>query len=121
MQPDAIPGNSPAVDRPVPDRDPGGPPTPARAACEPSVHHAGMGIALRLGLLALLVAGGLGAHWLWVATQVGAGFAAKVTCSLVFISGQGAKRVLDDYGERFPRIPRASKDLDLLPLIHIVG
>ena len=56
-----------------------------------------MGIAVRLGLLALLVAGGLGARWLWVATSVGAGFAAKVTCSLVFVSGQGAKRVFDDY------------------------
>jgi CubicO group peptidase (beta-lactamase class C family) len=56
-----------------------------------------MGIAVRVGLLALLVAGGLGARWLWVATQVGAGFAAKVTCSLVFVSGQGVQRVLDDY------------------------
>jgi len=56
-----------------------------------------MGSAVRLGLLVLLVAGGLGARWLWVATSVGAGFAAKVTCSLVFVSGQEAERVLDDY------------------------
>ncbi len=39
-----------------------------------------MGIAVRLGLLALLVAGGLGARWLWVATSVGADFAAMGKC-----------------------------------------
>ena len=38
------------------------------------MHHAGMGIAVRLGLLALLVVGGLGARWLWVATYVGAAY-----------------------------------------------
>lgn len=50
-----------------------------------------------LAALALLGALILGARWLWVATSVGAGFAAKVTCSLVFVSGQPARDVLDDY------------------------
>jgi CubicO group peptidase (beta-lactamase class C family) len=46
---------------------------------------------------ALLAAAGLGARWLWVATSVGTGYAAKVTCSLVHNSGQPAERVLRDY------------------------
>jgi CubicO group peptidase (beta-lactamase class C family) len=39
----------------------------------------------------------LGARWLWVATSVGAGYAAKVTCSLVENSGQDAERVLREH------------------------
>jgi CubicO group peptidase (beta-lactamase class C family) len=52
----------------------------------------------RLALVGLLGLGAaLGLRWLWVATSVGAGFAAKVTCSLVFVSGQDAGRVFEDY------------------------
>ncbi len=51
------------------------------------------GIALLVGLAALAVAG----TWVWVASDVGAGYAAKVTCSLVFNSGQDPGRVLERY------------------------
>jgi CubicO group peptidase (beta-lactamase class C family) len=50
-------------------------------------------------MLAAVAAAVLGLRWLWVATSVGAGFAAHVTCSLVFVSGQAAERVLRDYVE----------------------
>ncbi len=39
----------------------------------------------------------LGLRWLWLATSVGAGFAARVTCSLVFVSGQDPERVFEEY------------------------
>jgi CubicO group peptidase (beta-lactamase class C family) len=48
-------------------------------------------------LLLLATASGLGLRWLEVATSVGAGFAAHVACSLHFVSGQEAERVLADY------------------------
>ncbi len=56
-----------------------------------------MRLLLRIATLSLVGVLVLGARWLWVATSVGAGFAAKVTCSLAFNSGQDADRVLRDY------------------------
>lgn len=56
-----------------------------------------MGLRRGLGLLALLGVLALGGRWLWVATSVGAGFAAHVACSLAFVSGQDPSRVLADY------------------------
>ena len=53
-------------------------------------HVARLGVALALGF----AAAGCG---LREAAQVGAGFAAKVTCSLAHDSGQDPKRVVDDY------------------------
>ena len=47
--------------------------------------------------LVLAVAFALGARWLWIATHVGAGYAAKVTCSLVFNSGQDSASVFRNY------------------------
>ncbi len=54
-------------------------------------------VALRIALLVLVVALALAGRWLWVATAVGAGYAAKVTCSLVFNSGQQAEDALARY------------------------
>lgn len=51
-------------------------------------------------IVALLFVGfacGLGVRWLLTAAQVGAGFAAKVTCSLVHVAGFDARHVVDDY------------------------
>jgi CubicO group peptidase (beta-lactamase class C family) len=56
-----------------------------------------MRLRVALGLLALLAGLALGGRWLWVATSVGAGFAAHVACSLAFVSGQDPSRVLVDY------------------------
>ena len=50
--------------------------------------------------LGLLVGGALGARWLWIAVHVGAGYAAKVTCSLALNSGQNAAQVFRDYVSR---------------------
>lgn len=50
-------------------------------------------------LLGLALVGGLvwGVRWLTTAAQVGAGFAAEVSCSLVHVSGFDARHVIDDY------------------------
>ncbi len=53
-------------------------------------------------ILLFIVAGSLpalayGAFWLQTAAQVGAGFAAKVTCSLVFNTGQKPEGAVSDY------------------------
>jgi CubicO group peptidase (beta-lactamase class C family) len=53
--------------------------------------------ALALGLLAAAAVGG---RWLWIAVRVGAGYAAKVTCSLALNSGQDASQVFRDYVSR---------------------
>jgi hypothetical protein len=45
----------------------------------------------------LALAAALGAHWVWTATSVGAGYAAKVACSLVLNSGQPLGPILRDY------------------------
>jgi CubicO group peptidase (beta-lactamase class C family) len=56
---------------------------------------------LALGLaLGLLAAAAVGGHWLWIAAHVGAGYAAKVTCSLALNSGQDAAQVFHDYVSR---------------------
>jgi CubicO group peptidase (beta-lactamase class C family) len=47
--------------------------------------------------IAALAGAALGVAWLRTATQVGAGFAAKVTCSLVHLSRFEARHVVDDY------------------------
>lgn len=58
--------------------------------------------AMRL-LVRILVAAALalalfaGGRWLRTAAQVGAGYAAKVTCSLVHVSGLDAAHVVEDY------------------------
>jgi CubicO group peptidase (beta-lactamase class C family) len=54
-------------------------------------------LALALGLLAAVAVGG---RWLWIAVHVGAGYAAKVTCSLALNSGQDATQVVRDYVSR---------------------
>lgn len=51
-------------------------------------------IVLVVGLAAALA---VGARSLWVAVRVGAGYAAKVTCSLALNSGQAAGTVFRDY------------------------
>jgi CubicO group peptidase (beta-lactamase class C family) len=56
-----------------------------------------MKLSVRLAALAFVAALVLGGRWLWIATGVGAGYAAHVTCSLVFNSGQDAERVFRDY------------------------
>jgi CubicO group peptidase (beta-lactamase class C family) len=56
-----------------------------------------MKLSVRLAALALAAVLAFGARWLWIATGVGAGYAAHVTCSLVFNSGQDAERVFRDY------------------------
>jgi CubicO group peptidase (beta-lactamase class C family) len=47
--------------------------------------------------LAVLAAVVLGARWIWVGARVGAGYAAKVTCSLALNAGQDPARVMRDY------------------------
>jgi CubicO group peptidase (beta-lactamase class C family) len=47
--------------------------------------------------LALLALAGWALAWLRTGAQVGAGFAAKVTCSLVHLSGFDPRHVVDDY------------------------
>jgi CubicO group peptidase (beta-lactamase class C family) len=54
-------------------------------------------LAVTLGLLAAII---VGARWLWIATHVAAGYAAKVTCSLALNSGQDAAQVYRDYVSR---------------------
>jgi len=39
----------------------------------------------------------LGARWLWIAVHVGAGYAAKVTCSLAHLSHYDLRRVIQPY------------------------
>lgn len=56
-----------------------------------------MKLTVRLAVLALAAGFVLGARWLWIATGVGAGYAAHVTCSLRFNSQQDPERVLRDY------------------------
>src|SRR5512139_3702427 len=53
-----------------------------------------------LVLALALAAGVVGGRWLWIALHVGAGYAAKVTCSLVLNSGQDAGEVVRDYVSR---------------------
>lgn len=50
--------------------------------------------------LGLVVAVAVGARWLWVAVHVGAGYAAKVTCSLALNSGQDPAEVFREYVSR---------------------
>jgi CubicO group peptidase (beta-lactamase class C family) len=51
----------------------------------------------RLVLLGILLAAlGFGARWLWIAVHVGAGYAAKVTCSLAHLSGYD-RALIDRY------------------------
>jgi CubicO group peptidase (beta-lactamase class C family) len=52
-----------------------------------------------VGIVASLVLGiaAWGVRWVAVGSAVGAGFAAKVTCSLVHLSGFDARHVLEDY------------------------
>jgi CubicO group peptidase (beta-lactamase class C family) len=54
-------------------------------------------IVLAAGLGLALVAG---ARWVRTGAQVGAGFAAKVTCSLAHVSGLDERHVVDDYVAR---------------------
>src|SRR5512139_832116 len=53
-----------------------------------------------LVLALALAAGVVGGRWLWIALHVGAGYAAKVACSLVLNSGQDAGEVVRDYVSR---------------------
>ena len=78
-----------------------------------------------LALLAALVVGG---RWLWIALHVGAGYAAKVTCSLALNSGQSPEEVLRDYvsHEIAPlgqllrvEISRQGAEASALGLIHV--
>lgn len=55
---------------------------------------------LLLGTLGRLAALAVGGGWLWVAVHVGAGDAAKVTCSLARNSGQDPERVFSAYVAR---------------------
>jgi CubicO group peptidase (beta-lactamase class C family) len=55
-----------------------------------------------------LAAVAIGGRWLWIAVHVGAGYAAKVTCSLALNSGQDAAQVFRDYVSRarmWPGLP----------------
>jgi len=52
---------------------------------------------LVIGVLALVGLAGWGLVWLRTAAQVGAGFAAKVACSLVHLSRFDTRHVVDDY------------------------
>ena len=48
-------------------------------------------------VVVLVIVAAVGGRWLWIALHVGAGYAAKVTCSLALNSAQDPDRVLREY------------------------